>query len=364
MTTLRSIISYLDQLAPPQFQEPYDNAGLITGNPNMEVTGVVISLDCTEAVVAEAIAKQANVVIAHHPIVFKGLKSITGKNYVERTIIQAIKHDIAIYAIHTNLDNVAAGVNRRLAGRLGLRNTRILRPLKNLQKLVTFIPENNTREVLDALHTAGAGNIGNYSECSFKVTGKGYFKPNEKANPTIGQQNVREEVNEERIEVIFPEHLAGSILAALKSSHPYEEVAYYLTALENINQETGAGMIGELPDEMTPNAFLEYLKNRLELPCIRHTEYTQPIKTVALCGGAGSFLLKDAMQHQANAFVTGDIKYHDFFAAEDKIMYCDVGHYESEVATKELLHDLLTKKFTNFALHLSENVTNPIKYYK
>ena len=314
--------------------------------------------------VAEAIAKQANVVIAHHPIVFKGLKSITGKNYVERTIIQAIKHDIAIYAIHTNLDNVAAGVNRRLAGRLGLRNTRILRPLKNLQKLVTFIPENNTREVLDALHTAGAGNIGNYSECSFKVTGKGYFKPNAEANPTIGRQNLREEVIEDRVEVIFPGHQARTIIKALVTSHPYEEVAYYLTALENINQEAGAGMIGELPEAMPPEAFLEHLQSSLQLSCIRHTAYSSPIKTVALCGGAGSFLLKDAMQQKADAFVTGDVKYHDFFDAEDKLMYCDVGHYESEVATKELLHDLLTKKFTNFALHLSECITNPIKYHK
>ncbi len=363
MATLKAVLDFLDNLAPRQLQESYDNAGLLTGYPGMEVTGVLISLDCTEAVVEEAIGKRCNVIIAHHPIVFKGLKSLTGKDHVERTIIRAIKNDIAIYAIHTNLDNVSGGVNNKLAGLLGLTNLRILRPLKNLQKLVTFIPGNDTRKVLDALHAAGAGNIGNYSECSFNVSGKGYFKPNAAANPTIGRQNVREEVIEDRVEVIFPGHLTTPVLAALREAHPYEEVAYYLTALENTNQEAGAGMLGDLPAALAPEAFLEHLKTRLGLACIRHTDFTRPIKKVAVCGGAGSFLLPDALRQKADAFVTGDVKYHDFFAAEDRLMYCDVGHYESEVATKELLYDSLTKKFTNFALHLSECVTNPIKYY-
>jgi len=364
MITVNSIINYLEQIAPGALQEHYDNSGLLTGSPMMELTGVLICLDCTEPVIDEAISKKANMVIAHHPILFKGLKSLTGKNYIERTIIKAIKNDIAIYAIHTNLDNIIAGVNKKFADRLGLLNTKILKPLKNLQKLVTFVPTENTNNVLEKLHNAGAGNIGNYSECSFSVTGTGSFRPNDFAKPVVGEKNIKELVIEDRIEIVFPKYIANIIVAALKDAHPYEEVAYYLTDLENKNQETGAGMIGELPEEMSAEAFLKHLKTSLDLSCIRHTNYLGNIKNVAIAGGAGSFLLHDALQQNADAFVTGDVKYHDFFDAESRLMYCDVGHYESEVGTKELLYDLLTKKFTNFALHLSECITNPIKYYK
>ena len=363
MITVKSITDYLERIAPKQLQELYDNSRLLTGNHSLELTGVLISLDCTEQVVDEAIASEANMIIAHHPILFGGIKSLTGKNYVERTIIKAIKNDIAIYAIHTNLDNIAGGVNKKLADRIGLINTRILKPLTNLQKLVTFIPPESTGEVIKRLHNIGAGNIGNYSECSFKVIGKGSFKPNEAANPTLGEKNKLEEVEEDRIEIIFPDHLSSSIVAELKLAHPYEEVAYYLTNLENENQDNGAGMIGEIPEAMMPEAFLKHLKDSLSLSCIKHTEYNREIKKVAICGGAGSFLLKEAINNEADVFVTGDVKYHEFFDAETWLMFCDIGHYESEVGTKELLYDLLTKKFTNFALHLSKSVTNPIKYY-
>ena len=313
--------------------------------------------------VDEAIDKKANLIIAHHPILFSGLKSLTGKNYVERTIIKAIKNDIAIYAIHTNLDNVAGGVNKKLATTIGLLNTVILKPLNNLQKLVTFIPQQNTHEVINKLHNIGAGNIGNYSECSFKVSGKGSFRPNEKAHPAIGETNKTEEVDEDRVEIIFPRHLSHAVVAELKDAHPYEEVAYYLTNLENVNQDNGAGMIGELAEALSPDAFLKHLKKSLSLSCIRHTEFNSEIKKVAICGGSGSFLINEAKNHNVDAFVTGDVKYHEFFDAESSLMLCDIGHYESEVGTKELLYDLLTKKFTNFALHLSKSVTNPIKYY-
>jgi dinuclear metal center YbgI/SA1388 family protein len=363
MITVKSISDYLESIAPRELQESYDNSGLLTGSPSLELTGILISLDCTEEVVDEAIAKNANLIIAHHPILFSGIKSLTGKNYVERTIIKAIKNDIAIYAIHTNLDNVFSGVNNKLAERIGLVNTRILRPISNLQKLVTFIPQQNTSEVLKRIHSVGAGNTGNYSECSFKVAGTGSFKPNIAANPTIGDPNKLEEVAEDRVEVIFPDHLSSSIIAELKAAHPYEEVAYYLSNLENDNQDNGAGMVGELPQAMSSEEFLKHLKLSLSLSCIRHTDFNQEIKTVAIAGGSGSFLLKDARNSHADAFITGDVKYHEFFDAESSLMYCDIGHYESEVATKELLHDLLTKKFTNFALHLSKTVTNPIKYY-
>lgn len=364
MSKIGQITQFLEEIAPLTLQESYDNAGLITGNKNNEVTAVLISLDCTEEVVEEAIQLGANLIIAHHPIVFKGLKKITGANYVERTIIKAIKHDIAIYAIHTNLDSAMNGVNKKLASLIGLNGLEILQPSSQQMKIVTFIPTEQTDKVLLAIHETGAGTIGEYAGCSFSVTGTGRYTASEAANPTIGDKNTKEQVTENRVEIILPAHLQSKVIRALKGAHPYEEVAYYLTELANIDETIGAGMIGELDSALSPEAFLTLLKRNLNLEVIRHTDYQKPIKKVAICGGSGSFLLKRAIGKGADAFVTGDVKYHDFFDAEDSIMYCDVGHYESEVATKELLHDLLTKKFTNFALHLSECVTNPIKYFK
>lgn len=365
MAKVKDIVRHLEGIAPPSLQESYDNASLITGAHDTEVTGVLVTLDCVESIVDEAIERDCNLIVAHHPIVFRGLKQLNGKNYVERTAIKAIKHDIAIYAIHTNLDNVITGVNRKICEKIGLENLSILAPKSHtLQKLTTFIPLEDTPTVMDALHKAGAGNIGNYSDCSFRITGKGYFRPNDKANPTVGEAGELEEVEENRVEVIFPKHLKGRILNSLKQSHPYDEVAYYLTDLENSNQEVGSGMIGELPIEMTANEFLYYLKDKMELNTIRYTEKDQPkIKKVAVCGGAGSFLLSRAKGRGADAFVTADFKYHEFFDGEGKIMIADIGHYESEIFTKDLLHSFLTKKFPNIASYLSRVDTNPVKYF-
>jgi dinuclear metal center YbgI/SA1388 family protein len=365
MAKVKDIVRHLESIAPPSLQESYDNASLITGSLSMELTGVLITLDCIEEVVDEAIERNCNMIVAHHPIVFRGLKQLNGKNYVERTVIKAIKNDIAIYAIHTNLDNVLAGVNRKICLKLGLTNIKILAPAKGtLQKLVTFIPVADSEEVLASMHQAGAGNIGNYSDCSFRITGTGYFRPNAEADPTIGEAGHLEEVQENRVELIYPRHLQGSIVAALKSAHPYEEVAYYISDLENSNQEIGAGMIGELPIAMTANEFLYYLKEKMELNTIRYTEKKQPkIKKVAVCGGAGSFLLGKAKSRRADAFVTADFKYHEFFDAEGEIMIADIGHYESEIFTKELLHSFLTEKFANIATCLSRVDTNPVKYF-
>ncbi|MCE7990625.1 MAG: Nif3-like dinuclear metal center hexameric protein [Roseivirga sp.] len=365
MAKVKDIVRHLESIAPPSLQESYDNASLITGSASMEVKGVLITLDCIESVIDEAIERDCNMIVAHHPIVFRGLKQLNGKNYVERTIIQAIKNDIAIYAIHTNLDNVISGVNRKICEKLGLENVKILAPKKGtLQKLVTFIPVADSDEVIASMHQAGAGNIGNYSDCSFRVTGTGYFKPNQDANPTIGTSGELEEVEENRVEVVYPKHLQGQVLNALKSAHPYEEVAYYISDLENSNQEVGSGMIGDLPIEMTANEFLYYLKDKMDLNTIRYTEKDQPkIKKVAVCGGAGSFLLGRAKSRRADAFVTADFKYHEFFDAEGQIMIADIGHYESEIFTKELLHSFLTEKFANIATCLSRVDTNPVKYF-
>ncbi|MCC5931249.1 MAG: Nif3-like dinuclear metal center hexameric protein [Cyclobacteriaceae bacterium] len=364
MTKVSDITQYIESLAPLSLQESYDNAGLITGDSEQMVSGVLICLDVTTEILDEAIQLNCNFILAHHPIIFKGLKKITGKHYVERIIIKAIKHDIAIYACHTNLDNVSDGVNRKLAEVIGLESPWILSPKPHqLCKLTTFIPEEHTEEVLDALHQAGAGEVGNYKGCSFKLKGQGTFTPNELANPHIGQKNMREEVTEDRIEVIFPVWQQKQVMLALRNTHPYEEIAYYLHSLENENQLSGSGMIGKLNAPMDEPAFIEHLKEKLELKIVRHTAFTsKKIQTVALCGGSGSFLIGAAIANQADAFVTADVKYHDFFEADGKLLLADVGHYESERFTKDLFYKFLSENFSNIALHLSMVNTNPIFY--
>ena len=361
---IKDVVSYLSSIAPPAYQESYDNAGLITGDPGCEVRGALVTLDCTEPVVDEAVAAGANLIVAHHPILFRGIKRLTGATYVERTLIKAIRNDIAIYAMHTNLDNVLGGVNSKIAEKIGLVNTRILLPKKDtLTKLVTFVPHENAEAVLSALHEAGAGQIGNYKNCSFRVAGQGAFMPVEGANPHIGEKDKLEIVDETRVEVIFPAWQEGQILDALRKSHPYEEVAYYLTPLVNENQEVGSGLIGELQQPEEPMAFLQRLKISMDLPMIRHTRIPgQKIRKIAVCGGAGSFLLSKAIQAGADAFISADFKYHEFFDADNRILVADIGHYESEIHTKELLTELLTKKFHTFASNFSKTVTNPISY--
>ena len=362
--TIKDVTDHLEALAPRYYQEEYDNSGLLTGDTNEIVRGILVTLDCTEEVLDEAVKQKCNLIIAHHPIIFRGLKKLTGQTYVERTIIKAIKNDIAIYAIHTNLDHVHTGVNRKIAERIGLKKLRILQPKKNtLMKLVTFIPKEKASEVISALHKAGAGNIGNYKNCSFQVVGEGTFMGIGDAQPRIGQANQQEHVPEVRAEMIFPKHLSNSIIAALKQSHPYEEVAYYITSLENENQEVGAGVIGELEHEMEPIEFLRRLKKTMDTSCIRHTAPLKNIKSVAVCGGAGSFLLPSAISQRADVLVSSDFKYHEFFDADKKIMIADIGHYESEQFTKDLLIEVLKEKFTNFAIIFSKTATNPLSYF-
>ncbi len=365
MPTIQQITQYLEQIAPLRYQADYDNAGLIVGNPATTVTGVLIGLDTLEAVVEEAIHKNCNLIITHHPIIFKGLKKLNGKNYIERTVLKAIKNDIAIYAIHTNLDNVAGGVNTKIALQLGLENIKVLAPLPNtLMKLTTFVPEANTTAVLRALGEAGAGQIGEYKNCSFRTKGIGTFQPTENANPHIGKAHQQEEVQEDRIEVLFPQHLQHKILQTLQQAHPYEEIAYYLHLLENQNQEIGAGAIGTLPEAMDEKNFLAYLKEKMKVKVIRHTALLdKKVHKIAICGGVGSFLLGKAIQQGSQVFVSADFKYHEFFDANDEIIIADIGHYESEQFTKDLLQDLLKKQFAELPLWLCQTNTNPIHYY-
>lgn len=362
---IRDITNSLERWAPLAYQESYDNAGLIVGDPNATVTGVLVTLDATPDVVQEAVQKGCNLIVAHHPIVFRGLKKLTGRNYVERTVMQAIKNDVAIYASHTNLDNVTGGVNFKIAEKLGLRNVRILAPKALLlTKLVVFVPVEQTQTVLDALYAAGAGQIGAYEHCSFRVEGTGTFKPLEGASPAIGQVGTDERVTEHRVEVIFPSYLENGMVAAMKRAHPYETPAYDLYPLKNENQDVGAGAVGDLPEPIEERAFLAYLKDRLELPLVRHTPLlNRPVRRVAVCGGAGGFLLDDAVRAGADVFVTADYKYHEFFDADGRIVIADIGHYESEQYTKDLIRDYLSKKFTTFAVILSETRTNPVHYF-
>ncbi len=361
---VKDITNYLERLAPLAYQESYDNSGLLVGNHKDEVSGILLTLDITEEILDEAISQGCNLIIAHHPLIFKGLKKITPDHWVERCVIKAIQNNLNLYAAHTNLDNVSHGVNKKISDQLQLVNPQILSPKTDtLFKLVTFIPHENKEEVLKAMYEAGAGQVGNYDHCSFQLDGTGTFRPGEGTKPHIGEVNEEETVNELRVEVIIESPDVFRVVKALQLSHPYEEVAYYLNTLSNANQDIGSGMVGDLENPMATSDFLLFLKDKLNVNVIRHTELCHDsIERVAVCGGAGSFLLKQAMGAGADIFITGDFKYHDFFEADRRIIIADIGHYESEQFTKDLLYEVLSKKFTNIALRLSEVVTNPIKY--
>lgn len=363
--TLREISSVLEEIAPLSLQENYDNSGLIIGNPEDITESALICLDVTEEIIDEAIQKKCGVIIAHHPLIFSGMKQLNGKNWIERCVIKAIRNNIAIYAIHTNLDNVLhRGVNERIAQQLELQELRILRPMSNrLLKLNTFVPHEWADKVRESLFAAGAGHIGRYDACSFNITGTGTFRAGEGAQPFIGTHGEVHHEPETRIEVILPDFKKNQVLKALYQVHPYEEVAYDMISLANEFQEVGAGVVGLLPEVFSPEAFLEYLKSKMETTVIRHTKFEGSIKKVAICGGSGSFLLRDAISAQADVFITADFKYHQFFDAESKLMIADIGHYESEKYTIPLLQALISEKIPNFALFLAETKTNPIQYF-
>lgn len=362
---IEEIIDFLEESFPLALQESYDNCGLICGRGDWDIQSVLICLDSIEAVVDEAIQLGANLIIAHHPIIFKGLKKITGANYIERVIEKCIQNKIALYAIHTNLDNHRYGVNREIARRLNLKNIQILSPKKNnLNKLIVFVPKDSIHSVDQAIFNAGGGNIGNYSECHFKSEGTGTFKPNEQANPTIGTQGERTSVSEYRVEYLINSYHMKSVMKAMINAHPYEEVAYEIYPILNENQSAGAGMIGQLEKPMDEKDFLSLVKKEFNCGVIRHTKLlNKKIHQVALCGGAGSFLLQDAIRNSADIFITGDFKYHEFFDAEDKIVIADIGHFESEQFTTNIIAEKLKEKFTNFAIRLTEINTNPINYF-
>ncbi len=369
---VKDVIQVLDEIAPLSYSEDFDNTGLLIGNAQSEVSGILVTLDTLEAIVDEAIAANCNLIVSFHPIIFSGLKKITGKSYVERVVQKAIKHDISIFAIHTALDNAWNGVNAMICEKLNLTNRSILIPQRGtIKKLATFVPSEEANAVREAMFKAGAGEIGNYSNCSFNSFGKGSFNPSEDSNPTIGTKGETHFEDETRIEVTFQKHRQANILKALFTSHSYEEVAYEITTLENINQYVGMGMVGELKEAISEEQFLQHLKTNMKTGCIKHSQLlNKSIQKIAVLGGSGSFAIDNAKSAGVDAFVTADLKYHDYFKADSSILLADIGHYESEQFTKELLVNALTKKITNFApalaadrIVLSQINTNPITYY-
>ena len=361
---IKDIIAVLETMAPLAYAEDFDNVGLLVGNAETEATGILVCHDALEAVIDEAVAKNCNVVVCFHPIIFGGLKSLTGKNYVERSVIKAIKHDVAIYAVHTALDNHQNGVNKIFCDALGLTKTKILVPKKQfIQKLVTYTIPENAEKVRNALFESGAGNIGNYENCSFNSEGSGTYQGNDDSNPTVGTKGELTTTSEIKIEVTFEKHQQSKILKALFANHVYEEVAYEIYNLENVHQNIGLGMIGELETALSERDFFQLVKDKMKVDHIRHSEFlNKNIKKVAVLGGSGSFAIKNAIQSGADAFLTADLKYHNFYEAENRILLADIGHYESERYTKNYIVDFLRKKILNFAIILSEINTNPVKY--
>ncbi len=361
---VQDVINQLHELAPLNYAEDFDNVGLLVGDKNQTVSGVLVTLDTLESVVDEAIENSCNLIVSFHPIIFKGLKKLTGKTYVERVVIKAIQHNIAIFSIHTALDNAFQGVNSIICNQLQLQNKKILMPQSGtLKKLQTYVPKDNAEALRVALFNAGAGNIGNYDSCSFNLEGKGTYRGNEDSNPTIGKQGELHTESETQISVVFAKHLEAKVLKALFITHPYEEVAYEVTTLDNSNQYIGMGMIGELKTEMDEIECLKYIKQKMNTECVRYSKLLgKPIKKIAVLGGSGSFAIGAAKASGADLLVTADLKYHDFFSAENSIVLADIGHYESEQFTKSFLVDYLSKKITNFAVVLSKTNTNPVKY--
>ncbi len=361
---IKDITNYLETVAPLNYQESYDNAGLIVGNKNTEINSVLVTVDVTEEILNEAIEKNIDLIISHHPIIFSGLKKINGENYIERIIIKAIKNNIAIYSSHTNLDNILGGVNAKICEWLNLENVKILSPISDkLYKLVYFVPVDFAQSTRNAIFKTGAGNIGNYSNCSYNLLGEGTFKARENTNPFVGEKGKLHTEKETRVEIIVLEHLINNVISTLINAHPYEEVAYDIYQIKNKNQQIGIGMIGELETSIDELEFLNKIKKTFSAKGIRYTKLlNKPIKKVAVCGGSGSFLLSKAIAENADIFISADFKYHQFFDAENKIVIADIGHFESEQVTKDLIFDLLIKKFPKFAVRLTEINSNPINY--
>lgn len=364
MVRIKEIIRELERFAPLSLQESFDNAGLQVGDVNQMATGVLLCLDVTEEVIDEAIERECNLIVSHHPLAFRPFKSLTGRNYVERCLIKACKYDLVVYSAHTNLDNAAGGVNFRFAEMIGLENVRVLKPMNGLLlKLVTFVPVAYEETVRNALFAAGAGSIGDYDSCSFRVGGTGTFRAGEGCQPFRGEIGETHSEPEARLEVVVPRHLKEAVAGALLATHPYEEPVMDFYALDNAWNQVGSAVVGELPAEDDERDFLLRIKEIFHVERLCHSPFTgRPVREVAVCGGSGAFLINDAIAYGADVFITGEAKYNDFYDVEDRILLATIGHYESEVCTKEIFYRIISKKFPNFAVHFSNVNSNPVKY--
>lgn len=361
---LNKIISVIEEYAPLSLQESYDNAGLVVGSPKMEVSKALICFDVTEPVIDQAIEIGANLIISHHPIIFGGIKKLNGKNYVERIVIKAIKNDIALYAAHTNLDNIINGTNKILADKLGLKNTRVLSPQNEvLNKLVVYIPKDHKEKVQKALFEAGAGHIGNYDNCSFESNGIGSFRALDGSDPFVGNIGKVHSEEEVRLEIIFPLYLKSEVISALINAHPYQEVAYDIYKIENKVNTIGAGIIGELEVPQEEMTLLKQVKTITNAQGIKFTELlNKKVRRIAICGGSGAFLINTAKRAGADVYITGDVKYHEFFDADNSMLIADIGHFESEQFTNSLLFSIIKEKIPTFAIQISDINTNPVNY--
>lgn len=365
MAKVSEIINCITDVAPLQLQEDYDNSGLLVGDPNNEVESALITFDITEEAIDEAIEKNCKLIISHHPIIFKGLKKLTQQTYIERIVAKAIRNDIALACMHTNLDNSDRGVSMALARQLGLEDIRILDPMKNrLAQIVVFCPVEQAESVRHAMCEAGAGHTGNYGQCAFQVHGKGSFKALEGSHPFVGKHNELHFEDEIRIETIVPDFLVGKVVAAMKHVHPYEEPAYNIYPVGNEYGKAGGGAFGKLGNPTDEKEFLNIVRQKLGIPCLKHSRLTgRKIEKVAVCGGSGAFLISKAISCGADIYITSDIKYHDYFDADGKIILVDAGHYETEQFSKEIIKGLINEKFPKFATLISERTTNPVHYY-
>ncbi|MCS7077691.1 MAG: Nif3-like dinuclear metal center hexameric protein [Bacteroidia bacterium] len=363
---IQELIDFLQQIAPNNLKEDYDNVGLLIGSPKNEVKSVLTALELSDEVIDEAKKLNCNLIITHHPIIFRPFKKITSQSYNEHIVYRCVQEGLNVYAMHTNFDHVFKGTNYGLAQQFNLSTLKPLRKLQEYYKvLVTFVPTHQVARVRSALSQAGAGNIGNYSECSYNVQGYGTFRPNEHSKPFSGIKNQLSQEVEVRLEMRFPAYLEGQVVSALLQSHPYETPAYHIFA-DHSTQELydGAGIIGDLPTSYTPKDFLKIVKQVLKTPFLRYTRTDKKkIQRIALCGGAGSFLIPDAIEQKADAFITSDITYHTFFDVPRSLMLIDGGHYETEQHVAQMIANYITQKFDTLIVNVSTISTNPVCYF-
>lgn len=362
---LKTLLAGLEQWVPFVWQENYDNAGLILGDPNQQIRKALVCFDVTPEVVDEAVRNEADLILSHHPAIFKGIKRINPASRLGYMLKQSLCHDIAWCALHTNLDNTLSGVNSWLCEHLGLQEVRPLVPLQGIYgKLQVYVPEAYAEKLRQALAEAGCGAGTKYDTCSYTSRGEGRFRAGSQAHPFTGRIGELHCEAECKIECLYPLHKTRQVLDVLRTNHPYEEPAFDLLPLQNEAVEQGAGAIGILPETMQERELLDKLKELTGVHCIRHSGFQgRRIKKIALCGGSGGSFIANACGQKADVYITGDLKYHDFTDTEPGTWLVDIGHFESEKFAMELIFRFIRKNFPNFAVSISEQAKNPVSFY-